>query len=41
VMQGGHLSDVDIQSAANKQRLVPKDHALIAAGRSVYTCFGD
>ena len=41
VMQGGHLSDVDIQSAANKQRLVPKDHALIAAARSVYTCFGD
>ena len=41
VMQGGHLSDVDIQSAANKQRLVPKDHPLIAAARSVYTCFGD
>lgn len=41
VMQGGHLSDVDIQSAANKQRLIPTDHPLIAAGRSVYTCFGD
>jgi len=41
VMQGGILGDVDIQSAANKQRLVPKDHPLIAAARSVYTCFGD
>lgn len=41
VMQGGVLGDVDIQSAANKQRLVPKDHPLIAAARSVYTCFGD
>ncbi len=41
VMQGGVLGDVDIQSAADKQRLVPKDHPLIAAARSVYTCFGD
>jgi 6-phosphofructokinase len=41
VMQGGVLGDVDIQSAANKQRLVPKNHPLIAAARSVYTCFGD
>ncbi len=41
VMQGGTLGDVDIQSAADKQRLVPVDHPLIAAARSVYTCFGD
>lgn len=41
VMQGGVLGDVDIQSAADKQRLVPKNHPLIAAARSVYTCFGD
>ena len=41
VMQDGQLGDVDIQSAANKQRLVPIDHPLIAAARSVYTCFGD
>ncbi|MFK7759438.1 MAG: 6-phosphofructokinase [Phycisphaerales bacterium] len=41
VMQGGKLGDVEITSAADKQRLVPKDHELIAAARSVYTCFGD
>ena len=41
VMQGGVLGDVDIQSAANKQRLVPTNHPLIAAARSVYTSFGD
>ncbi len=41
VMQGGQLGDVDIQSAADKQRLVPKNHPLITAARSVYTCFGD
>jgi ATP-dependent phosphofructokinase / diphosphate-dependent phosphofructokinase len=41
VMKGQELSDVDIQSAADKQRLVPLDHPLIAAARSVYTCFGD
>jgi 6-phosphofructokinase 1 len=41
VMRGGELGDVEITSAAGKQRLVPKDHPLIAAARSVYTCFGD
>jgi len=41
VMQGGELGDVEITSAADKQRLVPKDHPLIAAARSVYTSFGD
>lgn len=41
VMQGGVLGDVEITAAADKQRLVPKDHDLIAAARSVYTCFGD
>lgn len=41
VMQGGKLGDVEITAAANKQRLVPPDHELIAAARSVYTCFGD
>jgi 6-phosphofructokinase 1 len=41
VMQGGHLGDVEITAAAGKQRLVPHDHPLIAAARSVYTCFGD
>ncbi len=41
VMQGGQLGDVEITAAAGKQRLVPPDHPLIAAARSVYTCFGD
>lgn len=41
VMQGGKLTDVEITSAANKQRLVPPDHELIEAARSVYTSFGD
>ena len=41
VMQGGKLTDVEITSAANKQRLVPPDHPLIEAARSVYTSFGD
>ena len=41
VMRGGELGDVEITAAAGKQRLVPHDHPLIAAARSVYTCFGD
>jgi len=41
VMQGGELRDVEITSAADKQRLVPLDHPIIAAARSVDTCFGD
>lgn len=41
VMQGGKLTDVEITSAADKQRLVPPDHELIVAARAVYTSFGD
>jgi 6-phosphofructokinase 1 len=41
VMQHGRLTDVDLTEAAGKQRLVPPDHPLIAAARSVYTSFGD
>ncbi|MEM1184819.1 MAG: ATP-dependent 6-phosphofructokinase [Planctomycetota bacterium] len=42
VMQGGKLNDVEIQSAANKQRLIePDTDDLVEAARSVYTCFGD
>lgn len=41
VMQGSNLADIEITAAANKQRLVPLDHPLIDAARSVYTCFGD
>ena len=41
VMQNGKLADVEITSAADKQRFVPLDDPLIEAARSVYTCFGD
>lgn len=41
VMQDGRLTDIDISAAAGKQRLVPPEHPLIAAARSVYTSFGD
>jgi len=41
VMQKGQLADVDITSAADKQRLVQPNDPLIEAARSVYTCFGD
>ena len=41
VRQNNLLSDVDLLFAANKQRLVPLDHPLIAAARAVRTCFGD
>ncbi len=41
VMRGRNTEDVDILSAANRQRLVPADHPLIAAARSVGVSFGD
>ncbi|MBK7404591.1 MAG: 6-phosphofructokinase [Phycisphaerales bacterium] len=41
VVQQGELTDVDITEAAGRQRLVPLDHPLMAAARSVYTSFGD
>jgi ATP-dependent phosphofructokinase / diphosphate-dependent phosphofructokinase len=41
VMQGARITDVDLTSAAGKQRLVPIDHPLIEAARDVGTCFGD
>lgn len=41
VMQGRELTDIEITVAAGKQRLVPTDHPLITAARSVYTSFGD
>ncbi len=41
VMQNGQLADVEITSAADKQRLVTRNDPLIEAARSVYTCFGD
>lgn len=41
VMQSGRLTDIEIEASASGQRLVPLDHHLIAAARSVGTCFGD
>jgi 6-phosphofructokinase 1 len=41
VMQNGAISDVDLQHAANKQRLVPLDHPIIEIARSVRTSFGE
>ena len=42
VMKEGKLDDVEITSAADKQRLIePDTDPLVEAARSVYTCFGD
>ena len=41
VMQGRTLTDINLTDVADKQRLVPTDHALIQAARAVGTSFGD
>ncbi len=41
VMQGNEIKDVDILSAADKQRCVSPNHPLVEAARAVGTCFGD
>ena len=41
VMQGNEIKDVDILTAAGKQRKVPVNHQLVEAARAVGTCFGD
>ena len=41
VMQGRKLADIHLTDAADKQRLVPKNHPLVHTARSVYTSFGD
>jgi ATP-dependent phosphofructokinase / diphosphate-dependent phosphofructokinase len=41
VVQQGSMTNVPISDVAGKQRLVPRDHRLIHAARSVGTCFGD
>jgi hypothetical protein len=41
VARNGALHDVEITSAANKQRLVPPTHSLVLAARALLTCFGD
>jgi phosphofructokinase-like protein len=40
-LQQGRLTDVDIAAVADQQRLVPVDHPLIRAARSVGVSFGD
>jgi len=41
VQQRGEVTDIDINRAADRQRLVPTDHPLIEAARAVGTCLGD
>jgi len=41
VRQNNIFGDVDLLHAAGKQRLVPEDHPLIAAGRAIGISFGD
>jgi len=41
VMQGRTVTDIDILTAADKERTIPIDHPLIEAAREVGTCFGD
>ncbi len=41
VMRNDKVTDIDIREVANKQRLVPRDHQLIAAARAVGTNFGE
>jgi ATP-dependent phosphofructokinase / diphosphate-dependent phosphofructokinase len=41
VWKAGKLDEVDIESVAGKQRMVPPDHALVHTARAVGTSFGD
>lgn len=41
VMQNSQITNVPLSEVAGKQRTVPADEPLIAAARSVGTCFGD
>jgi 6-phosphofructokinase 1 len=41
VMQRGRVNSVAISEVADRQRTVPLDDPLLAAGRAVGTCFGD
>ncbi|MCC7144818.1 MAG: 6-phosphofructokinase [Phycisphaeraceae bacterium] len=41
VMKGGVVTDIDILTVADKQRLVTLDHPLVAAARDLGTSFGD
>ena len=41
VMKGGVVTHIPLEDAAGKQRLIPLDHPLLRAARSVGTCFSD
>ncbi|MSR18026.1 MAG: 6-phosphofructokinase [Phycisphaerales bacterium] len=41
VRQGNAFTDVDLSTAAGKQRLIPAKHPLMVAARAIGTCFGD
>ncbi len=41
VMKGRTVTDIPLEEAAGKQRLIPVDHPLVRAARNVGTCFGD
>jgi hypothetical protein len=42
VVQNGRVEDAPIEaSACGTQRMVPLDHPLVAAARSLGVCFGD
>jgi len=40
-VQNGRLTDIDVSEPAGKQRLVPRDHPLVLAAKSVGTTFGE
>jgi 6-phosphofructokinase 1 len=40
-MQKGELTSVPISEVADRQRLIPADHSLVAACRATGVCFGD
>jgi len=40
-LRSNEISSVEISKIANRQRLVPSDHALLRLGREMGVCFGD
>ena len=41
VMKAGQITDIALEEAANKQRLIPPDNSLVRAVRNIGTYFGD
>ncbi|MEM8835815.1 MAG: ATP-dependent 6-phosphofructokinase [Planctomycetota bacterium] len=41
VMRRQHCTDIPIEEIAGKQRLIPRDHQVLAAARAVGTCLGE